>query len=691
MSVATFGLLFRRLSGVLLLLLPLAEATALSMNEVAGGEMLLRTDKPGAYDPAIQLGTDVDIQVNGMVAVVSVRQQFMNPGADWVHGVYAFPLPERAAVDGMRIEVAGRVIIGEIKEKQAARKQYEAAKTQGKKAALVEQQRPNMFTSSVANIPPGESVTVTLTYTEKVDYSNGQFRLRFPMTITPRYMPGRTLESGLPSGDITIGAVGEHGWAMATGEVPDAPHISPWLESRQPTPAEPVNPVVVEVELNPGLALADVSSAYHAIDVRRRGDVYEVGLSQAGISMNKDFELTWIPTLSQMPQAAVFVERFEGEDYALVMVVPPEQQTSAEVIPRELILVVDRSGSMSGESIRQARQAVLEAISQLQPQDTFNVIQFDDSAQALFDTAQPAAEPWLSRAKDFVRRIDSGGGTEMSAAIELALPDVEMQLNGRLRQVVFVTDGAVGNEQALFELINRRLGNSRLFTVGIGSAPNSYFMREAAEFGRGTFTYIGKTSEVRNKMSALFALLKQPALRDIQLGWPADVEYFPSPVPDLYQGQPLVVTAKLKKLRGTLEVNGLTADQSWQQTLRLSSSVGESGIARLWARDKVAGLEKAIALEGETDELRQGILTLALRHQIMSRYTSFLAVEKQPSRPTGNEPKTKSVPNARPAGQGPQSFAYPQTATGMHVSLLLGLLSLYGWFLSRVVRRRVSK
>jgi len=651
-----------------------ATADRVTMNDISSGEMLFRTEQAGEYAPAVNLGTDVQMQISGMVAAVTVRQQFKNDSSDWMHGVYAFPLPETAAVNGMRIEVGERVIVGQIREKQQARKEFAAAKKAGKKAALVEQKRPNLFTSSVANIPPGETITVTLTYLEKAVFDKGRFSLRFPMTITPRYIPGTPLATS-----DTINSISEHGWAVGTDEVPDAAEITPFLEPRLPAPGHPVNPITLAVDLNPGLPLADVSSAYHAVSVKREADRYAVKFTDAEVSMDRDFELTWTPVESQIPQAALFTEVHEGERYGLLMVVPPVQAPS-QVMSRELIFVVDRSGSMSGESIRQARGAVLAALGQLQPQDSFNVIQFDDSAQALFRSARPASDPWLSQAREFVSSIESGGGTEMRKAIELALNPLSENPRDTLRQVVFITDGAVGNEAALLKLISERLGASRLFTVGIGSAPNSYFMRKAAEHGRGRFTYIGKVDEVQEKMTELFSSLQQPALKDIGLDWAGKgAESYPTPVPDLYAGQPLVVTARFANIDTRVQAAGRTAAGQWQQNFAVGSGKQSAGIAALWARDKIAHLENDIVLQGETDELRAGILQLALAHQLMSRYTSFLAVEQKPSRPTGDDPATANVRNARPNGQGPQPFAYPQTGIGVIGSMLYGLLAMAGW------------
>ena len=365
----------------------------------------------------------------------------------------------------------------------------------------------------------------------------------------------------------------------------------------------------------------------------------------------------------------------DGATYALAMILPPEQHGDVTSLPRETVFIIDTSGSMGGEPIRQARAALELALSRLGPRDRFNIVAFDDSPTVLFSNSARADAGALAEARRFVRRLQSGGGTEMMAALHAAFADGPEDSSGLLRQVIFITDGAVGNEEALFRAIAAQLGDRRLFTVGIGSAPNSHFMRKAAEFGRGTFTYIGRQSEVERKMQELFERLEKPMLRNIVLTWPdADAIVSPDPVPDLYAGQPIVVTAKFEHPVGSLQVTGQTADGEWQQSLQLLSGGQHAGVATLWARDRIAGLDDLIALQGETDELRGGILNLALAHRLVSRYTSFIAVERKVRKSIGLSSKSHNVSNLRPAGQSAQPFAYPQTATSALEAFWLGLL-----------------
>jgi Ca-activated chloride channel family protein len=379
------------------------------------------------------------------------------------------------------------------------------------------------------------------------------------------------------------------------------------------------------------------------------------------------------------------------------MVVPPDTATAPAPLARDVVFVIDVSGSMGGASLRQARASLERALGLLGPDDRFNIIAFESSHRALFQSPLPARAPHLDRARGWVRALEAGGGTEMMGALQralpptLPLPDGETERPPRLRQVVFITDGAVGNEQALFDEIERRRGEARLFTVGIGSAPNSWFMRRAAAAGRGSFTHIGDTGEVAERMDALFQHLASPVSADIQVHWPAgnSVETWPRRVPDLYRGEPVLLAAKLSgPATGSVTVTGRTADTSWQRELTLQpAAAGHAGVAALWARRKIAGLLGERRPGEPQDSARGPVLELALAHSLLSPYTSFVAVEERPARPRQAPLAATPVPNTRPRGQSPQPFAYPQTATTGPARVWLGSLALFLALLVHVMRR----
>ncbi len=667
------------LAGVVLLLAQEAQAAEfmpMRPAQAQQGTLLLKSEGSTLAVPAV--ATDAEIRVSGIVARAVVRQTYRNPYDAWFEGIYVFPLPENAAVDHLRMKIGERVIEGDIQKRQAARAQYEQAKSSGQRAALVEQERPNMFTTSVANIPPRGEITVEIEYQQTLRHDSGSVSLRFPMVVGPRYIPGTPSEGR------------GHGWSPNTDQVPDAARITPPVLN--PDKHAPTNPVRLKVVLDAGVPLARVDSPYHPIVMRETdGGSRIVELAAGEVPANKDFELTWTPAAGHVPQAALFTEQRGDKHYALLMVLPPAKEVAAARLPREVIFVIDTSGSMSGSSLAQAKEALALAVSRLAEQDTFNVIEFNSYAKALYGDARPASAANRESAVRWVRRLQSQGGTEMALALNLALNGRENP--GRVRQVVFLTDGAVGNEDGLFKLIQDKLGDSRLFTVGIGSAPNSHFMSKAAQSGRGTYTYIGKVEEVKEKMGALFAKLESPVLKGIEIAWPAGslAEAWPKRVPDLYLGEPIVVSAALEKMAGELRITGLRGDAAWQATLPLGEMRAGKGMGVLWARAKIASLIDSLRDGAKEEEVRDAVVEIALAHHLVSKYTSLVAVDKTPLRPADAALKSGAVPTNLPEGwEFDKVFGeLPQGATDSRWHLLAGLLTLLlaaGLFLT--ARRR---
>ncbi len=627
--------------------------------EATVGAGQLKLAGPFGYRPAVQLEAGLDIRVTGLVAHVTLRQTFRNDSEHWVEGEYLFPLPDQAAVNKLRLVIGERVILGEIREKQAAKKIYQQARASGRKASLVEQRRPNLFSNRVANIGPGEVVSVELHYIERVHYRDGQFSLRFPTTVTPRYTPA---------------------------DFPAAAEVWQFQHPRPATDSDPIQPITITAAINMGLPLAAVEAPHHEIALSRQQASYQVRLARGTAPMDRDFLLVWRPLPDSQPRAALFHERVGAHEYALLMVLPPDgaapQSGPVPAIPRELVFVIDTSGSMGGSSIEQARASLAYGLGQLRPEDRFNIIEFNNRARALFPEAVDATRHHLARASEFVRHLDAGGGTEMRSALELALPGTERS-DQRLRQVVFITDGAVGNEVELFLEIERRLGSSRLFTVGIGSAPNSWFMRKAAQAGRGDQVMIGNVLEVQQSMQRLFSRLSQTALSDLEVEWPVTVATYPRAVPDLYPGEPLLITARARDslLNSEVRIKGENAGAGWETALLVAPPPAEldlasSGISTLWARAAIEQLLDEKTLGREEQAVRAAVLPIALEHQVMSPYTSFVAVEKTPSRPTQLSLKKEPIANLRPRGQSAQRFAWPATATDSRFNLLLGVIAL---------------
>jgi len=626
----------------------LAEPRLVGLGDIRSGGLLLDSKTPGKYVEAPRLQTDINVKVTGLISRTTITQRFENPSSGWVEGIYVFPMPENAAVDTLKMQIGDRFIEGLVKERKEAKRIYEEAKAQGKKASLIEQERPNMFTNSIANIGPGEIVIVQIEYQETVAQNKGVFSLRVPLVAAPRYLPDPVVLSVKFEADTGLGQVGY------SDPVADRNRITPPV-------AEPddnvTNPVTLSVRLDAGFPFSNLVSASHKIAVKTKGDAAAViALAKGEVPANKDFTFSWQAAPGQVPTAALFREKVGADEFLLAIVTPPRPAIDSTVaaikIPREIIFVIDNSGSMAGPSIRQARLALLRALDRLKIDDRFNIIRFDDTMEELFPQTVAGDKENLDTAKRFVRNLTADGGTEMLAALKASLVDANPTDTSILRQVVFLTDGAIGNETQLFEEIVKNRGRSRIFTVGIGSAPNSFFMTRAAEYGRGAFTHIGSVKEVSKGMKELFEKLENPIMTDLAASWEGTEVTDVSPVnlPDLYAGEPVVIAAKMKQTGGDLVLSGNLAGQPWLINLPLDKAASGEGIGKLWARRKIREYEGQRYISEDWKKLDGLILKTALAHHLVSRLTSLIAVDLTPSRPQGDKLATRKLPLELPQG-----------------------------------------
>ncbi|TDF36574.1 marine proteobacterial sortase target protein [Alteromonadaceae bacterium M269] len=662
-------------------------------SQLKQGSLLLDTENEAFQLMSPVVKTDVDIRVTGMVGRVTITQQFRNPSTDWVNGTYVFPLPENAAVDHLKLKVGSREFEGQVHPKKKAKKIFQQAKKSGRKASLIEQERPNLFTNAIANIGPFETVEVTIEYQQLIQYNQGEFSLRFPSTLTPRYIP-ESLDSGFPlikNRNSSSNSYRNEEWY---GEL--SAHSVPISEALRITPPfktqfEDENELVVQANIDTGFEVTQIQSSSHAIDILpTTASRFDVFLKQRA-KADRDFMLSWRRQDESKPLVSHFTQVHQGQEYGMLMLLPPNISNDEQsVIPRDVTFILDISGSMQGQSIEQAKSSLIFGMETLTEKDNFNIIVFNSGAHAYWSSFQEASPENIIDARKFVRDLRAGGGTEMAKALSLAFQHIEssetssLQSETRLRQLIFITDGSVGNEEQLMRLIDRNLGNSRLFTVGIGSAPNTYFMSEAAKTGRGHFTYINNINHVGEKMQHLFAQINQPVLSNIQLDFPSGVEAYPSKIPDLYAGQPLLISYKGNTLGYALTASGQLTKTHWSKSfppavsnLALKEYQEEpSGLNVLWARNKITQLTTDRRRASNSAEINKAIETTALTHHLVSEFTSLVAVDVTPSRPLNTVAIDKAVPNHLPAGSNTRQHAssLPQTATPAQLKLLIGLL-----------------
>lgn len=621
-----------------------------TLNDAQYPALFVKTNQPGYYIVAPTVRTNIAITIRGVVARGVVKQHFENTSDHCVEAVYVFPLSENAAVDAMRLRVGDRVIDGEIHEKAQAQQVYEQAKSEGKRASLLEQHRPNLFTASVASVAPGQAIDVEIEFQEIVQYDSGHFSLRLPLAVAPRYTPRGDSSAPLPA-------------------------------MKYASPDANANPVELTIDLDAGVELERVISPTHSL--QSSPGVTKYNALNVRLGSDRDFELVWTPRLGTTPQRAIFSEVAGDQRYTLMMLFPPDLAAKpAAVLPRESIFIIDTSGSMEGASLAQAKQALLTAIERLRTSDRFNVIEFNSTARRMFDESRIADRTTIREALDWVQQLQSTGGTEMMSAMQLAF-EKDARPN-EVRQVIFITDGQVGNEQQVFEYIRQHLGDARVFTIGIGAAPNSYFMRTAARTGRGTYTNIGDINEVESKMTTLFTKLESPVLTELSIHTDVNAEVWPERLPDLYAGEPLVVT--IKTPAAATKSIGRVAATGWNATLEATRDESQTGIAKLWARQKIEAVRDRVFTGGDKAQIQSEITKLALEHHLVTEYTSFVAVDNTPTGIDAQSCKSELVPIQLPAGwTNYDDGALPQTGTASTLAMLIGIAML----LAAIVVRRL--
>ena len=594
--------------------------------------------KPKALCPLKH--TDVKAQISGFLSHVVVTQEFENPFKEKIEAVYAFPLPQNAAVDDMTMIVGERTVRGKVLRREEAQAVYEAAKSNGQTASLLDQERPNIFTQSVANILPGEQIKITISYVETLKYEDGSYEFVFPMVVGPRYVPG-----------APTGAQGT-GFAPDTNQVPDASRVTP-----QPVPEgmRAGHDVSIDVALDAGVPIDVLDSKTHDVSVERPDDRRAiVRLKDQAAIPNKDFILRYDVAGKKIEDALLTHASDKGGFFTLILQ-PPDRVTAEDVMPKELVFVLDTSGSMSGFPIEKAKETMKLALDNLYPYDTFNLITFSGDEHILFPEPVPATKENLAKAQAFLESRTGGGGTEMMKAIKASMDPSDAQ--GHVRIVVFMTDGYVGNDMEIIDEVQKH-PNARVFAFGIGSSVNRFLLDNMARYGRGEVEYVGLNDDGSAAARRMHERVRNPLLTDISIDWNglpvADV--YPKTVPDLFSAKPVILTGRYTgNGHGTIRLKGKMSGRDFVREIPVDFSNAQQHdvLATLWARTRVDDLMsqdfKGAQQGAMKDDVKQAITQLGLDYRLMTQFTSFVAVEEMVVT-DGGQPRRIDVPVEVPEG-----------------------------------------
>src|SRR6266853_1086994 len=574
--------------------------------------------KPKALCPLKH--TDVKAEISGFLSRVVVTQEFENPFKEKIEAVYTFPLPQKAAVDDMTMIVGDRTVRGKILRREEAQAVYEAAKSNGQTASLLDQERPNIFTQSVANILPGEQIKITISYVETLRYEDGAYEFVFPMVVGPRYIPGPA--TGAPV-NAQVNAKG-NGFAPNTDRVPDGSRITP-----QPVPEgmRVGHDISLDVTLDAGVPIDALSTKTHEVNVERPDDHRaRVTLKDQAAIPNKDFILRY-DVAGKKIEDALLVHNSDKGGYFTLILQPPLRVTAEDVMPKELVFVLDTSGSMSGFPIEKAKETMKLALDNLYPSDTFNLITFSGDEHILFPAPVPATKENLAKAQAFLESRQGGGGTEMMKAIKASMDPSDRQ--DHVRVVCFMTDGYVGNDMEIIGEVQKH-PNARVFAFGIGGSVNRFLLDGMAKYGRGEVEYVALNDDGSAAARRFHERVRNPLLTDISVDWNglpvADV--YPKTIPDLFGAKPVILSGRYTGTgKGVIRLKGKMSDRDFVREIPVDFSSSQSRhdvLATLWARTRVDDLMsrdfKGAQQGNMQDEVKQAITNLGLDYRLMTQF-----------------------------------------------------------------------
>lgn len=612
--------------------------------------------------------TDVKADISGFIARVRVTQTFFNPYEEKIEAVYVFPLPHTAAVDDMTMVIGERRIVGVIKRRAEARAVYEQAVQQGLTASLLEQERPNIFTQSVGNIKPKQQIRIVISYVDVLKYDMGTYEFHFPMVVGPRYIPGAPISKKPETPEELKGKVGEvrapkegpepkgTGWAPDTNRVPDASRITPPVLKPGYRTGHDIS---LSVQLEAGVPIHDLKIVNHMANVEKTSNSGAVAaLPKADSIPNKDFVMRY-SVVGKKPEMAVLTHsKGKGQGYFMLMIQPRIEEALAKAPPREIVFLVDVSGSMSGAPTAKVKETMQRFFEMRKPEDTIQLITFASQAAKLFDKPVPATQENIARALGFTANYVSGGGTEMLKGIKMVLEEpVDPQ---RVRIVVMLTDGYIGNEAEIIQEVGKRAGDQiRFWTLGIGSSPNRFLLDGVAKQGGGASGVIELNTDPTQLVTQIVERIHRAQLAKIAIDWKGlpVFETYPRRIPELWAGRPVILFGRYQDGgKAKIRLSGVAEGKPISYQLDVSLPSGEEPchdvLAKVWARNKIEDLS-AQMFYADVPEVVEEITQVALDYRLMSQYTSFVAVDESEARHPGEPakpPRRMVVPVPIPEG-----------------------------------------
>ncbi len=623
-------------------------------NDIGEGSLVI-DDKGKAIVCPLE-HTDVTADISGYIGKVTVVQRFKNELDHPIEAEYIFPLPEMAAVDSMVMQIGDKTIRSVIKEREEATKIYEKAKKEGKRAALLNQERPNIFTQHVANIMPGDKIEIKITYVENIKFEDGIYEFVFPMVSGPRYMPKPELsDEPMTTKEKTAlnSEQKETGWEVDTARVPEQKLNPPII----PEGMRAGHDISLKVNINSPVAIKDVNSRLHKVKTTKKDDKnYTIELDSNDNIPNKDFILNYTSASKKVEEGIIcHTDDKKGGFFSLV-IQPPAKPSTSIITPKEMIFVVDDSGSQSGRPIEKCKETMKYCIEKMNPDDTFNVISFSNTTIKLFDFPQKNNERTRKKALDFINARTGSGGTEMRPAIIEALTGSDPE---RLRIVTMMTDGYIGNDMSISQLVSENIGNARMFVFGNGNSVNRYLITKMAKLGRGECDIVDLNKSGEEVANNFYKKIGCPLMTDVKADWGTlpVTDVLPEGQPDLFSEKPLVFSGRYTKgATGVLTLTGNSAGRPFTKKIEVKFPDKEDSneaIMSFWARKKIESVMdtdlKGIEKGSPKDDVKKEIIKLGLDYNLVTQYTSFVAVEDKVVNKSGKSEKIET-PTEMPDG-----------------------------------------